>query len=254
MLTLEQVRKHAPAVFAEQASPSRSERYTFLSTADVLIPLVRELGWEISAVSQKLARKRQPAFTQHSVRVRPTGLKPAVGDVFPEVALTNSHDGQSTFLIHAALFRLACSNGLVVSQGDFGHTRVLHRGSLDEALNRIEAARLKALSSFGDVDAMLKTRLTADREREFALRAAGLVYDSTDWDTGSLLEARRSTDEGPEVWRVFNRVQENITRGGLSIQHAEGSQRRAKLRGITNINRSLEVNEDLWNLAVEFTH
>ena len=35
--------------------------------------------------------------------------------VFPQVLLTNSHDGKNAFTFTAGLFRMICENGLVIS-------------------------------------------------------------------------------------------------------------------------------------------
>ena len=39
--------------------------------------------------------------------------------VYPQVLLTNSHDGKNAFTFTAGLFRLVCENGLVISTQEF---------------------------------------------------------------------------------------------------------------------------------------
>ena len=49
-----------------------------------------------------------------------------LGDVRPELILRNSHDRSSSFRIDAGLFRLACLNGLVVSDRLIDRVTVPH--------------------------------------------------------------------------------------------------------------------------------
>jgi hypothetical protein len=39
--------------------------------------------------------------------------------VFPQILLTNSHDGKNAFQFQAGLYRLVCSNGLVIADTQF---------------------------------------------------------------------------------------------------------------------------------------
>lgn len=251
LITLDSLRKNVPSIFARNPHPKMSERYTFLSTADLLEPLIEKEHWTITSASQRIARRRDPRFTRHMVRVRPPNSKPMLGGIHPEVLLTNSHDGQSQFLAYAGLYRLVCSNGLVISTLQFAGIKVKHIGDVEEALDRLRLGIHSASQSVGDVERMSKKKLKPAAQYQFARKAAELVYDDIDFDTKVLLEARRDEDAGDNVWSVYNRVQENITRGGIRIQHQAGSQRAATLRGVSHIGRSIDFNLNLWQLAVK---
>jgi hypothetical protein len=54
----------------------------------------------------------------------------AVGDVIPEVLLINSHGGTSAYKLIAGLYRLICSNGLMVSDGEIESISVTHKGDV----------------------------------------------------------------------------------------------------------------------------
>ena len=41
--------------------------------------------------------------------------KNPIDTVFPQILLTNSHDGKNAFTFTAGLFRMICENGLVLS-------------------------------------------------------------------------------------------------------------------------------------------
>src|ERR1700751_6461233 len=48
--------------------------------------------------------------------------------VRPEVVLVNSHDKSSAYQLHCGLFRLVCTNGMVVSDGTFQRISIKHSG------------------------------------------------------------------------------------------------------------------------------
>ena len=59
---------------------------------------------------------------------------------------------------------------------------------------------------------------------------------------------RRPIDEGNDLWRVFNVVQENVMRGGIAGRSATG--RASCSRAIRAIREDVRINNDLWQLAV----
>ena len=70
-----------------------------------------------------------------------------------------------------------------------------------------------------------------------------------DLEMVGLLSPKRSEDEGDDLWRVFNVVQENFVRGGVEMSSPNG--RRTKLRGLQNIMALNKVNTQLWEIAEE---
>lgn len=59
---------------------------------------------------------------------------------------------------------------------------------------------------------------------------------------------RRPIDDGNDLWRVFNVVQENVMRGGITGRSAKG--RASRSRAIRAIREDVRINNDLWQLAV----
>lgn len=64
-----------------------------------------------------------------------------------------------------------------------------------------------------------------------------------------LLNARRSEDEGSDLWRTFNRVQENATQGFRGRYNWELRRRQRGVRAIKNIDGDVKINRALWSLA-----
>jgi len=60
----------------------------------------------------------------------------------------------------------------------------------------------------------------------------------------------REEDEGNSLWKVLNVVQEKLIRGGLSYKLRNGRNQTA--RELTNIDRQVDVNKKLWELAEDY--
>ncbi|MNY58986.1 hypothetical protein D3C86_1953870 [compost metagenome] len=85
----------------------------------------------------------------------------------------------------------------------------------------------------------------------FAQAALSLKYESLATPVpitpAQLLVPRRLEDDSPDLWSAYNRVQENLTQGGLHGRTATG--RRHSTRPIQGIDQNLKINRALWILA-----
>lgn len=258
-LAEDQMRRAAPSIFATGKHESRSDRYTYIPTIDVLRGLRRE-GFEPFMVAQSKSRIEGKAeFTKHMIRMRHVINGAECLSTRPEaneIILINSHDGASSYQMLAGVFRFVCCNGLVV--GDVSNDiRIPHKGSIQDEV--IEGA-FKVLSDFEAVNAstqsMKALELRPDDERAFATAALALRYgEPVDGQSvapiaaDKLIEARRVEDLGHSLWTTFQRVQENTLRGGQMGRSAQG--RRVQTRPVASIDRSVSLNRALWVLAEE---
>lgn len=247
----DQIRRVAPSIFAGEKHESRSARYTYIPTIDILTALRRD-GFEPFMVCQTRVRtdgKRD--FTKHMIRMRhPDTITDAEA---PEVILLNSHDGSSSYQMIAGLFRFACHNGLVF--GDTLHdVRVPHKGNIVE--NVVEGAH-NVLDGFNLIrehkEGMKAITLDSDEQRVFARAALALRYDVTEASApiteDQLLRARRVEDRKDDLWSTFNRVQENVIQGGLHGKTKTG--KKMSTRGVRGIDQDIRLNRGLWVLAEE---
>lgn len=85
----------------------------------------------------------------------------------------------------------------------------------------------------------------------FARAALSLKYDDPDKPApiteSQILMPRRHDDRRPDLWSVFNRTQENLTKGGLHGRSANG--RRQQTRPVQGIDSDIRLNRALWLLA-----
>jgi hypothetical protein len=230
-----------------------SNRYNQVKTIDVVNAL-KSSGWEVSRYSEARVRDvEKRGFQKHFVWMRPQGGSNQinVGDTEMRLLLTNSHDGSSAFRLQAGLHRLVCSNGLVVSIGDFQHIAIRHTNEEIEQEAIDGAYRIAAMApQINEVIGKLQeTTMSPFTQLSFARDAAKIVWDKNpDYvNIPELIQSRRNADNGDSLWAVYNRVQENLVRGGLSVT---GSNRHT--RGINSPIRDVEVNKELFELAIKY--
>src|SRR5687767_15850273 len=102
-LSEEQMQAAAPSIFAQGKHASRSERYTYIPTIEVLRGLKRE-GFEPFMVAQGKSRTEgRTDFTKHMIRMRHAGQVTARQEA-NEIILINSHDGASSYQMLAGVF------------------------------------------------------------------------------------------------------------------------------------------------------
>jgi hypothetical protein len=154
------MRRFAPSAFASQPIEGVSERYSFLPTSCILNGM-RENGWvPVRAQEQSIRTEARRGFQKHVVRfARLEHLQTwEKNQVRPEVVLVNSHDKSSAYQLHCGLFRLVCTNGMVVSDGTFQRISIKHSGFNPDSV--IEAS-FKVLSAVPDI--MNKVQLFQER-------------------------------------------------------------------------------------------
>ncbi len=249
-LSDDQIHRVAPSIFAEAPHESRSQRYAYIPTATVLTELRKE-GFQPFMVTQTRTRHEDRRdYTKHMIRLRHASQINARGEA-NEIILLNSHDGTSSYQMLAGMFRFVCSNGLVC--GDtVADVRVPHKG--DVAGQVIEGA-YQVLHGF---DRALESResmqaITLDEGEAEVFARAALSLKSDDPDKpapiteSQILMPRRFDDRRPDLWMTFNRIQENLTKGGLSGRSANG--RRQQTRPVQGIDSDVRLNRALWLLA-----
>ena len=254
-LAEDQMRSAAPSIFAPGKHQSRSDRYAYIPTIDVLRGLRKE-GFEPFMVAQSRSRiEGKTEYTKHLIRMRHAGLLSARPEA-NEIILINSHDGASSYQMLAGVFRFVCCNGLVCGTVS-NDIRIPHKGNVQDDV--IEGA-FRVLDDFEEVDtsteAMKCLTLNDAEERAFATAALALRYgERTDGQPPApitaeqLVEARRPEDLGHSLWTTFQRVQENAMRGGQPGRSTQG--RRVRTREVASIDRGVSLNRALWVLAEE---
>ena len=253
-LTDEQIRETAPSVFATHAGPGTSDRYAYLPSYQVVREM-RTLG--LMPMEVREGKKKMPdgrAFALHQITFRPHDFHsraPELGELTPEVLFLNSHDRTSGLSFSAGLQRAICRNGMRTDDETVGNFKVRHtgKGRLDE-LHRGMHVLLNKLDDVLDVaQAWSEIQLTPFQASQFATKALDIKGTALSISTETVLRPRRYHDQGNSLWLVFNRVQENIMRGGLYGRTASG--KRSTLREIKSLATDIDFNKKLWGAASE---
>lgn len=254
----DEIRKIAPSVFTEQGSSNTSEKYSHIPTYRIIEDM-ETLGWKVVDAKEVKASK-QIGYQKHLVVFRNDEIIINGADndtIYPQILLTNSHDGKSAFVFTAGLFRLICENGLVISTQEFENMKIRHYGYDFEALQETIKAMVEKLPL--TVDSMNKfkaTELAQEQALDFAKRAISCRFNDNEMsnikvDLDNLLIPTRDEDKGNDLWSVFNIVQEKLIHGMFNYTHGDKSR---KARKIKNFKQDMVLNEKLYNLALEYTN
>jgi hypothetical protein len=259
-LSLDQVRNFAPSAFAPAPHESRSDRYAYIPTSEVINGLVRE-GFVPFKASQSLSRiDGKQAFTKHMLRFRHRDAHAvnALGSI-PEVILINSHDGSSAYKLFAGVFRFVCSNGLIVADSTVGSISIQHKGNV---VDRVIEGSIEIINdskkSLATIEAWSQVQLNQEEQLALATAAHSVRFADAEGEIttpiqpSQLLTVHRQEDNANDLWVTFNRIQEGVTRGGLRARGPRVNGRRGRAvttRTITGIDQDLKLNRALWSLA-----
>ena len=264
MMNLQELEVACPAAFSTTAAPHVSDRYTHVRTADIVERMMDE-GFTIRTASQQKTQKRtagKEAFQKHRISMQmPTdnGTTRALGQIFPTVDLINSGDWSSTFTMAVGLFRLVCTNGMVAPFGAANESIKVRHDKVDEdTFSAIQQAMAKAPALFQFAEEAQGFDMSDTEIERFGRAAARIRFGLNPEDTvdssmtKGLLGARRGMDANSDLWSVFNRVQENGTRGGFKVPDVNGRLRSVRER--RNIVADVTWNQELWNLTHSVLH
>lgn len=252
-LSDDDIARVAPSIFAKEPHDSRSERYLYIPTIDVLKALRAEGFEPFMACQTRVRDEGKREHTKHMIRLRHANT--IMDKEANEIILLNSHDGTSSYQMMAGMFRFACANGLVIGDCSIDH-RVRHSGHGHLVSDVVEGA-YKVLNSFEMVndhrDGMKQIKLCSEKQEALATAALAYRYGLKDGPAPvtarALLSPRRLEDYDNDLWTTFNRIQENMIKGGLRGRNKVG--RRATMRGVSGIDQDVKLNRALWTLAQE---
>ena len=252
--TKSEIRQLANSIFTTQGAPGTSDKYAHIST-EKIIDDMQLLGWGVVDAKQVKARKGE-GYQKHLVVFRNNDIQITAEDgdnVFPQILLTNSHDGKNAFTFTAGLFRMVCENGLVVSSREFENMKIRHYGySFEELQDTIKAMVEKLPLTVESLNKFRQVELSQEQCLDFAKKALEVrlgELDNIQIDYQDLLTPTRSEDRGNDLWSVYNVIQEKVIHGMFNYKYGVKSR---KARKIKNFKQDLVINERLYDLALEY--
>lgn len=258
-LTREQLQQAIPVAFYKTpTNPKVSQKYVHINTSTVIDDLAK-LGWLPVDAKMRKTRGTKTIFSKHMVVFQNPDLKikgKDGDDAFPRIILTNSSDGFNSFQFRVGIYRLVCSNGLIVADEEFSSFKIRHMGySFEELQSTITAAVADLPNKLEILNKMQERVLTQEEKEQFAanalkIRAGIALNEEKNYDSLTLediLAPARKEDEGDSLWKTFNTLQEKIIKGGFSAALVGAKVR--KVRPIKSFEKDLKVNQELFKLA-----
>jgi len=240
-----------------QTTKQMSRHYKEYSTPDLIGHLLDlkskgEQVFELRQIQMKRTRKpNQAGRGIHIARIRMT--KPYILDgdtLFPELIIKNSYDGSCQLVVEMGIYRQVCTNGLCVKHKDLGEIKIRHMKTAFDAVIDMVRGFAANLPKFIDLQQkMVATTLNEIQITEFAKKATRIRWDKVaeNADFEMVTETVRPEDEGNSLWKVFNVVQEKLLQGGIKL---EGMRKTG--RKVGNASEDLRINQELFELAMEF--
>ena len=279
----DELREIAPSIFSTKPSPEVSKHYSHIPT-DKLIDDMELLGWfPIDAKEVNARTKGTIGFQKHLVVFRnpdivinqmpknivesstsPTGYRKTDGTfakknpidtVFPQILLTNSHDGKNAFTFTAGLFRMICENGLVISTNEFEKVSIRHMGyDFDELQKQVTEMVERLPLTVESMNNMIETKMDQNSIVKFAKDMLAVRFPEDELrritiDMDEFITPVRPEDKGDDLWSVFNTIQEKIIEG--DFEYTVGTKHR-KARQIKNFKQDMDLNSKMFDVALEY--
>lgn len=242
-------------------NPNVSDKYVQASTIDVIRDM-RNLGWYPVQAKQCRNKKGSSGIRSfHMIAFQNPNIKVMSGDdieAYPRIILQNSHDGFNSFKFMVGLYRLICSNGLVIADAEYDKLSIRHINyTFDELKSIIKTAVEKLPNKIECINKMKSTELTEDDKCAFVESAIRLrkgieenqKFEISKEEIMEILEPVRDEDKGNSLWATFNVIQEKLINGGYYLSNGKKSR---KQRGIKSIKKDIDINVGLYNLAYNY--
>jgi len=167
-MTKEQLKEACPLAFAQApTNPDVSKKYLFVNT-ETIVDDLDKLGWKPVQAAQRSSRGKSTIFSKHMVAFQNPDImiKGKDGDdSFPRIIMTNSHDGMQAFKFSVGIYRLVCSNGLVVADEEFSDFKIKHKGYTFEELRGVVNQAVADLPNRVQVLNDMKQRILTQEEK-----------------------------------------------------------------------------------------
>lgn len=246
-----------------------SDRYKPITTLDVIEHFCAQ-GFTPNRVVAPRTNNDVEYFGRHEVILNmPQDLNYRLKDsnLVPRLHVKNSFDAKSSLKFYLGVFRLVCSNGLVVGDGLFFET-LRHVGNININLNNALNRSSESIALVSDaVNRWTSIQLNSDQAHELARRIMQLRMPKDDTENkvtysvsnlARVLKPRRTDDLGTDLFTVFNRIQENtVERPSAQYIRTEITERGYEIRQVRRLGRVSDLmrtkaNSDIWNLTEAF--
>lgn len=269
-LTLAQIASRAPAALADGHDESLSGIYGEVDTKKA-IEIMADYGYHVTQAAQKKPRKyADMPYAEHLLAfAKPNTMLDGFADgLRPEIVMYNSRNGLSSLKLFTGAYRFICSNGIIAGDGEVQKIRHTY-----QRVSEVEDAIRHAAESLpGMVETIHRYRSIKLADRDVLEFAKNAVTSRWEWleqmtgeERGSFstnvtaqqvgFGINRREDASDDLWTVYNRVQENIIRGGANILSVTDKKPGGSLRNtspVRSVKANVQINQALWHTAQQF--
>lgn len=261
-----------PAVASVEPKSTVSSKYLMIPTYQVVDKLAED-GWKIVGAQQSNARlPENRRVAKHAVYLTRNDLDTKdllVGEEFFMVGLKNSHNGGSAWEVFISIWRKICSNGMTSPFAEMGKFKVKHLvNQVDAVRESVAAVSNEIPHKIKDVVDMKKIILNNDERFILAETASEIAFPNSpeliqlnkekrNDLRAVLLNPRRSADQGNDLWKTFNVIQENVLKGGQRVysqtvrEDGTAKLNYSMMRPIKELDRNKAVNDALMKMALQ---
>lgn len=267
-LTKADLERECPMAFKDTpTNPKLSQKYIHANTSTVIDDL-EKLGWYPTEAKQCRNKKKSSgirsfhmiAFQNPNVKITKTNDDgDIIVDAYPRIILTNSHDGHNSFKFMLGIFRMVCSNGLVVCDDQMVNMTIRHTNYSFEELRMVVKNAIEAVPNIvNTMNEMRNISLNDEQKREIATEVVKIrkgidineKYTVDKTVIEDILTPVRDEDKSDDLWTVFNICQEKLIKGGFFNKTNKDKLRRVK--SITSIKKNMDYNQRLWLTASKY--
>jgi hypothetical protein len=239
----------APSLSNTWRKHQRIESKPFYNETIDIVSSLKDKGWKVDGVYEN-RNKKSRKIANHCVKLTHPDLAMKIGNKnegFANMYITNSCNGSSPLNMDFGMYRLVCSNGLVlkdiVADAKIKHTEKDYN-RLPQIIASLED---KIQPMFKKFESFKNTTLTS-KQLENLLRKASKIRDFDSATSSAvrnqLLNVHRDDDKGDDLWSVYNRLQENLIKSNMLV----GPDGRI-ISGVGDPFENIRVNQDLYELV-----
>ena len=256
-LTDVQLYEKAPSLFNVQRYEGVSEKYQVYPTINI-VNLFQENGWIAVAAKQTRPHKKEKTpFVKHLVRLTHPEMPIYKNDVYGMVNIMNSHDGKMSYKIFLGMYRLVCSNGLVVGF-DYFQEKLSHISHTFEYVKTLSENIMNYTSNLLQLSTSMRNiSLTNNEAFDVAYKVleSSQVYNYHEKYYTRIAEEyirpKRVVDESDDLWTRYNVIQEHMMEG---VNYVDNEGKSHKLRGIRSVDSDIRMNMLLSNIISSYIH
>jgi hypothetical protein len=241
------------SIFSKDSAKHRSKHYVHVDS-EKIIDVFNSNGWAVHDSSQvKVKRAEDRAHAKHLVTFRNQNM-PTVNGIIPQIVMMNSHNGSSTAQLMAGLYRFLCANGLIVSDTEFAKIVVRHSKDalqlIDDGIKQIVETVPLIVGKSEEMNTLILNPVDRLNLSSNVIERIWEDPKVRPFEPAQLIVARREEDKEPTLWNTYNIIQENLMKGGLTGRTSTNRQR--VMRGVTNIDKTVKLNQILWEETDKF--